>query len=272
MFVLRIPGLRPGVLFFILCVAASAVPLDLALQLFDEGDWAACRRECSRELISDSSNEIARLMESVCRLREGQDVSGASTMLGELAVSAGDVEVRSMAAYELGRVEWRAGRGEEAFASLRQAYLGTHDQELFLRAGCSLYFLGQDFPTLGKSDPSLFQSLETSSRLWTAAIREECRPPSAKAGGVWSAPGRWVVAGYRKLVRPAIGSRCSLEPSCSEYFRQASQQHGLLGVPMIGDRLIREPSVVAADRERVKVGDAWRIADPVSDHDGWMGE
>ena len=114
--------------------------------------------------------------------------------------------------------------------------------------------------------------METSAPLWTADIREECRAPEVKRNGAWSAPGRWIVAVYRNQVRPAIGSRCSLEPSCSEYFRQASQQHGLLGVPMIGDRMVREPSVVAAERERVLVRAEWRIADPVSDHDGWMEE
>ena len=271
MFILRIPGFRPGILFFALCAAACAAPLDLALQLFDEEDWTACRRECRRELTANPSDEPALLMEAVCRLREGQDLTGASDDLRGLAASAGDTEARSMAAYELGRVEWRAGRADESFTLLRQAYLGTRDHELFLRAGCSLHFLAQDFPRVGKNDPAVFQSLETSGSLWTPAIREECRSPGAtNSGGVWSAPGRWVVAGYRNMVRPAIGSRCSLEPSCSEYFKQASQQHGLLGVSMIGDRLIREPSVVAAERERVKVGDRWRIADPVSDHDGWM--
>ena len=272
MFVLRIPGLRPGILFFILATSVCAAPLDLALQLFEEEDWPACRRECRRELMANPANETAQLMVLVCSLREGGATEAAAAALGALAAGAGDVEVRALAAYELGRAEWGAGRADEAFALLRQAYLGTRDHALFLRAGCSLYFLGVDFPTLGKTDPAVFQSLETSAPLWTADIRDECRAPEVKRGGAWSAPGRWIVAVYRNQVRPAIGSRCSLEPSCSEYFRQASQKHGLLGVPMIGDRMVREPSVVAAERERVLVGDEWRIADPVSGHDGWMEE
>ncbi len=95
--------------------------------------------------------------------------------------------------------------------------------------------------------------------------------PTTKASA-WTLGGlpvRGMVGFYRVFIGPALGHRCSLAPSCSNYSLQAARERGWLGLPMTGDRLIREPSVIAA-REKV-VTDAEgriRIADPVSDHIG----
>ncbi len=86
-------------------------------------------------------------------------------------------------------------------------------------------------------------------------------PPST-AGRITAA----MVGIYRRGIGPAIGARCSLTPSCSEYFRQAGRRHGWLAFPMLADRLVREPGVVAAAEVRV----ADRIADPLEDHDAWL--
>ena len=52
---------------------------------------------------------------------------------------------------------------------------------------------------------------------------------------------------------------------------QASRAHGLLGVPIMADRFVREPSVVAAAEKPVTMPDGRiRYADPVADHDFWM--
>lgn len=82
-------------------------------------------------------------------------------------------------------------------------------------------------------------------------------------------PVRIMVGFYRAFVGPILGHRCILEPSCSRYSLQAARERGWLGLPMTGDRLIREPSVVAA-RERVVINSQGeiRIADPLSDHIG----
>lgn len=82
-------------------------------------------------------------------------------------------------------------------------------------------------------------------------------------------PVRIMVGFYRGFVGPVLGHRCILEPSCSRYSLQAARERGWLGLPMTGDRLIREPSVVAA-RERVVINSQGeiRIADPVTDHIG----
>lgn len=75
-----------------------------------------------------------------------------------------------------------------------------------------------------------------------------------------------IVRSYRRWISVAIGSRCSLTPSCSEYFRQAARRHGWLAFPMIADRFVREPSVVAASNVRAGTP----IPDPLEDHDAWL--
>lgn len=97
-------------------------------------------------------------------------------------------------------------------------------------------------------------------------------PPWLAADRAWSLgamPVRAMVGFYRAFIGPALGHRCILDPSCSNYALQAARERGWLGLPMTADRLIREPSVIAL-RERI-VTDAQgkvRIADPVSDHIG----
>ena len=95
---------------------------------------------------------------------------------------------------------------------------------------------------------------------------ETTQPPTTTKGKY----GEWTVSFYRHVIRPAIGSRCSLSPSCSGYFLQASRRHGWLALPMIADRLVREPSVVAQHEREVQMHGETRIADPLSDHDGWL--
>ncbi|MDP6490236.1 MAG: membrane protein insertion efficiency factor YidD [Kiritimatiellia bacterium] len=78
-----------------------------------------------------------------------------------------------------------------------------------------------------------------------------------------------MVGFYRIVVAQSIGSRCVLEPSCSTYSLQAARERGWLGIPMTGDRLIREPSVVHAKEHPVGViNGRTHYADPVSDHIG----
>lgn len=83
-------------------------------------------------------------------------------------------------------------------------------------------------------------------------------------------PARVIVAVYRKIVGPAIGERCVLEPSCSRYFLEACRRHGLLGFPMIADRFVREPPESHSDRLVRRPDGTWRHSDPVSDHDWWF--
>jgi putative component of membrane protein insertase Oxa1/YidC/SpoIIIJ protein YidD len=265
----RIPGALPGILFFFV-LASHATTTELASDLFAEGDWAGCRRECERQLVETPRNETADLLGAVCLLRLTNRIDLAVGTLQELSTSATSVNVRAMAAYELGRVEWRRNSAAQAFKLFRQAYLETTSQDLFLHAGCSLDLLIRNFPNIGKSDTVFFQSLETSRALWTPELVKECTLEQNPGSGLLSKPGQWVVAFYRELIRPAIGGRCSLEPSCSEYFKQASEKHGLLGLTIQADRFIREPSVVQAEERPIPVKEGIRYYDPLSDHDEWM--
>ncbi len=83
-------------------------------------------------------------------------------------------------------------------------------------------------------------------------------------------PVKAMVGFYRLMVAPALGSRCVMEPSCSRYSMQAAMECGWLGLPMTGDRLIAEASMVVARHQPVtnEMGQV-RFADPVSDHIGW---
>lgn len=108
--------------------------------------------------------------------------------------------------------------------------------------------------------------------LRAAVEAEQARCMRAKAW--WKQVGAWPVKGlvgfYRFAIAPAIGSRCVLEPSCSRYSLEAARQYGWLSLPMTGDRLIREPSVVhAAAHPVTNALRQIRYADPVSDHMGW---
>ena len=90
--------------------------------------------------------------------------------------------------------------------------------------------------------------------------------------GPGAAFARAVVRFYRGFIASAIGARCVLEPSCSQYFLDASRKHGILGIPMIADRFVREPPESHSDRLiRTKNGQ-WRHYDPVEDHDWWFGK
>lgn len=94
--------------------------------------------------------------------------------------------------------------------------------------------------------------------------------PVIARSSITGRPVQWLISFYRSQISPAIGQRCSLTPSCSEYGMQSLKKHGVLGVAMIGDRLIREPDVVAEKPAPVRIGNRWFYTDAVSEHDWWM--
>jgi putative component of membrane protein insertase Oxa1/YidC/SpoIIIJ protein YidD len=156
-------------------------------------------------------------------------------------------------------------------AALKFAYRQTRDTPLFWRAGCSLYFFLKADKQIRHQEAAVWQSLQSCRDVWPLEVWRECRPRKKAGDSLASLPGKWVVKFYRAQIGPAIGSRCDLQPSCSEYFRQASRAHGLLGVPLMADRFVREPSVVSAREQPVAMPDGRiRYADPVSAHDFWM--
>jgi putative component of membrane protein insertase Oxa1/YidC/SpoIIIJ protein YidD len=261
----RIPGLVPGILL-LSCAAVLAAPVDLAVDLFAEGEWAGARREAERVLTGEPDNDAARLLAAVARLREGRDTPAIRTTLAGLAATA-SAETGVMAAYELARLEWRDGNLPAAFGHFLFVFETASSPDLFRRGGCSLDAILRSRPGLGANHEAVLQQLKTSANLWTPEVCAECLPARPRIG---AKPGEWVVRFYRGQVRPAIGTRCILEPSCSEYFLQASRAHGLLGIPMAADRLVREPAVVQAGENPLPAEPHERYPDPVSAHDYWM--
>ncbi len=248
--------------------------MDLAADLFGEGDWLAARTESLRVSLETPGPDVARarLLASVSALRMGAGREGAMHELSLLwQTPAVDLETRSMAAYELGLAEWADANTTNAFAALKFSYLNAMQPPLFWRAGCSLFFFLKVHKPLRVQSPTLWRSLESCRDAWPLEVWRECRPAKKSGTSIASLPGKWLVQFYRSQVSPAIGSRCDLLPSCSEYFKQASQAHGLLGIPIMADRFIREPSVVTAAAKPVVMLDGHiRYADPLSDHDSWM--
>ncbi len=103
-----------------------------------------------------------------------------------------------------------------------------------------------------------------------AAAQLAVQPPSRSR---WRRVGEWPIRGlvgfYRFTIAPAIGSRCVLQPSCSRYALESARRAGWLSLPMTGDRLIREPSVVQDGAHPVSDAEGRiRYADPVEDHLG----
>ncbi len=98
---------------------------------------------------------------------------------------------------------------------------------------------------------------------------EKSNPPSPVWRRIGALPVRGMVFFYRTAIAPALGSRCLLEPSCSRYSMQAARERGWLGLPMTGDRLIREPTIVSLGAHPVTNAQGRvHFMDPVTDHVG----
>ena len=152
--------------------------------------------------------------------------------------------------------------------------LTTTNAEEFIESGSALAWIGMHNRDLLKSHPSLADQLAAGRSLWTPQ-RLRAIAPDAGQGSLMSRlslwPARIIVGIYRSAIRPAIGSRCTLQPSCSAYFMDASRRHGLTGIPMLADRLVREPGVNSrAEHPLTLPSGEIRYADPLEDHDFWM--
>jgi len=178
--------------------------------------------------------------------------------------------VPNMAHYELGRAYWIEGNTSQAFKNLKQAFLASKTIELYQHSGCTLYLLLKENPKLTTKSSGLQTILATCRKEWDRNLFKECRKPKAKMNSIATAPGRWLISFYQTQIGPAIGDRCSLNPSCSRYAREALQTHGLIGAAIMGDRFIREPDVVKYRKNPTKINGHTKYSDPLSDHDWWM--
>lgn len=263
----RIPGFAPGILFLFFLGSVSAQSLDLALELMAEGNWMGVRREALRSLAAHPDHEQALLLAALAQRRVQPQQADAGRVLAHLAETSTDAGIRAVAGYEYGRSCWATGDLAGAWSALARVFQQTTDRDLFLHSGCGLFLLRQQDAALGEGQTALLAQLATCRDLWSWELRDEVRVNKRDpASRLTAKPGEWIVRFYRTQIGPAIGHRCSLSPSCSAYFLEASRAHGLAGVPLIADRLVREPGVVAAAEQPQVVGEEIRYRDPLADH------
>ena len=249
------------------CANSEAIPHQLALELFEEGNWTACRMECARTN-AEAPVPHLQLLGAVCGLRMGKDTRPA---LRDVCRSVtAPAATAAMAHYELGRAEWMAEDNTAAFEHMHEAFTQAPTADLHRRAGCTLSLILKESPHLAGQVPGIDLLLKTSRKQWDRTLRAECQKPRPRGRRVTTAPARWLIAFYQTQIGPAIGDRCSLHPSCSRYGTEALRKHGLVGVAAMGDRFIREPSVVSAQENPIVIHGHGRYHDPLSDHDGWL--
>ena len=204
---------------------------------------------------------------------QARDVAGALRRLQSAALDDRNPAAPT-AAFEVGRYELQCRRAAEAWPWFARALVTTEDPDEFVEAGSALAWIGMRRRDLLRSNPSLADQLASGRSLWTPDRVRAADPGSNDVGSsarLARVPARAVVSMYRSAIRPAIGRRCNLEPSCSAYFLEASRRHGLAGIPMLADRLVREPGVNSRGEFPVlqPSGDI-RYADPIENHDFWF--
>lgn len=262
-------------------------PLRLAESLFAEADYPAAAVEARIAMRGATDPYVlarANLVRALADLRRPDALPGAreqaAATLENLWTSAGgdpeSAELGAFAACELGRFRMALRKGDpDALPPLAHAFLATRNATLFRLAGSALDFLFAENPGLADAHPELADQVAFSVAAWPSSVRNLANPRRIRSAAPSPAAlsARAFIAFYRTQISPAIGSRCALTPSCSGYFLQAARKHGLLCIPLIGDRFIRESDVTQAEKVLVERGDgSIRIADPVSDHDFWFAK
>jgi len=257
-----------GMFFF--SMPAWSDPLGLATDLFEKNEWDLCRRECKRALLDGTEPlEKFQLLETLSNARRGTAPSEVMIQLQPIVTSCTDVQVSAIAAYELGRLQWQLDQPEEALGSFETAFNTTTNKSLFLHSSCSMFLLFKEHRKLKRGNEALISQINTSRSEWYGPLFFQCAKPDSEKDK--SPAPNWIVSFYRAQVSPAIGDRCTLEPSCSEYFNQAYCKHGLKSIPMIADRFFREPEVSNNKEDPVvKENGQIRYGDPLENHDFWM--
>ncbi len=228
-----------------------------------------------RPVACEARDEAARLARRAELVRELLEEGAVAEALSEVAalVAEAPAATNALTATAAERALFNGTR-----EGVVEAFRTARDPRVFRIAGAALNFLLRDDQDFRKANPSLVMQVEMCRDSWTrndladARVCVDAIAPAKKRRG----PGAWLAAGvvgfYRLFVGPAIGDRCVLEPSCSRYYFEASQKHGILGVPMIADRFVREP-VESNSGRRIHMPDgSWRHPDPVSDHDWWFSK
>lgn len=267
----RIPGLVLGILFLFPVLGSAASP-ELARQLYREGNWRGAKREAERILYSNPSDQAAALLciASAVRFPDAKiDTCLASAR--RLALEGSTPQIRAPAANFAAWILAEKHQIPDAWRLAEQAFLEADDEDTFLSSGALMTLMLDRHAKLIHPAPATRLQLDSVRPLLPRRPASPIARQTPPAEGGWlSLPGKAIVAFYRFAIRPAIGSRCSLTPSCSSYFREAAITHPFLALPLIGDRLVREPSVVKSGCHPIEYAGRLSYADPLHDHDFWL--
>ncbi len=241
--------------------------VQLAEELFDEANWPAAQLEARRVASQNALDEKAAVIEAAAILRQTPADVAAFALITSLASNAALGEVRAWAMSECGFTLWARQDLGQAMELLTWAHQHSTNPVVRGRTSFGACILLSRTTVSPEIRTYWREHLVNSLPTWTQEIRRTSAIRPGRSGRtIWSWPGEMLTAFYRGQIAPAIGSRCTLEPSCSEYFRQACRKHGWLGFPMIGDRFIREPSVVRDAEKPVRLRGSIRFADSVDAH------
>lgn len=243
----------------------------LAAQLYEEGDWAGCEAECLRSIQFGPSTADLRLMRILSSIRRGNPHGTA--LHAELTRSppAANPDLIAEAHVSLGREAWRRGETNAALSHLSAALVASGSSRIVTDVRACF----DDFVAQSPDVEAQAADLALTLRTFAPTLN---RPPPARRtlsgdiGRVATAPLRSLIRFYQTQIGPAIGTRCSLRPSCSRYAVEALRRHGLLGLALIADRTVREPSEVAAQENPVRVDGRILYRDPVEQHDSWLNK
>ena len=255
-----------------------SAPLALSIGLFNDGNLRQASIEAKRVRVSSQTNtpayaEARAISELAAYLRGDRNPPSPPLWQREMLSH----RQRLAMAYAIG-TSARSGNAIETIRlpALRYVFEHTDNASLFWNASSLLYFTLKADKRLRKGNPLLWQQLLTCRDAWPVEIVRASKVEAKTAGDApddapW--PLQLFIYTYRSQISPAIGSRCLLEPSCSEFYLQACRKHGWIGMGIGGDRLIREPTVTGdPERAIVMPSGLIRYTDPVSEHDYWMEE
>ncbi len=258
-----------GTLLF-LKFSFSVFATDLALQLYAESDWNTAHVEALRVIAHEPENPQAQAVAMWARLQMNPLDQIALDSAIRIANDESDKEWRARSFYELGHIMWKAEVTHDAFAFFKKSFQLTEDQELFLSTAYLLDSMLRHKPELADLDDPLRVQLRTLRPLVTPAILQAEALPQHARPMLVARLAEPIVGLYQSQISPAIGHRCSMHPSCSQYCVEACRSYGLAGIPMTADRLIRESDHVVHRINPIVVDGEERFYNPISDHSFWF--
>ncbi len=117
-------------------------------------------------------------------------------------------------------------------------------------------------PAVGAAGAGKADALERWSRVASGPCRGRTDPVKAAAAG-------WIRF-FQRFVSPVDGPSCTFLPTCSAYGLQAVEKHGLLGIPMAAERVMRNHRPDDPARYPLReVNGHFYYWDPVESNDFW---